>query len=400
MTTDFRRLADLEVQGRRVLVRADLNVPLKSGQVGDDSRIRASLPTLRVLLERGAAVLLLSHLGRPYGSEERFRMKPVAEKLQELLGDSVPVRYESADSPAAPEQQEFARGAEPGTVTLLENTRFDSRETENDPEFARILASYGDLFVNDAFGAAHRAHASTVGIARLLPSAAGLLLEAELRALEQLTVDPRRPFHVVIGGAKVSDKLPVLKRLVDLVDELHIGGAMACTFLAARGGRLGRSLVEEDQFETALSLLELAERRNVRVHLPADFICAAAPEAGSRVSLHPASAVPDDLMALDIGPATAGTFNRSLERARTIFWNGPMGVFEIREFSIGTMAVAQSVAANPGFTVIGGGDSVAAINQAGLADSISHVSTGGGASLEFLEGKELPGVAALTGSQA
>lgn len=394
MTAEFRRLSDLAVDGKRVLVRVDFNVPLSDGRVQDDSRIRAALPTIRRLLDGGATVLLLSHLGRPDGSPaDRYRLAPVAQRLQELLGQEV--RYLAAAGPAAAEQQQFAAAAAPGSVTVIENTRFDPRETANDPEFARTLAGYGDVFVNDAFGAAHRAHASTVGVAELLPAAAGLLLEAELSALQQLLDSPRRPFHVVIGGAKVSDKITVLEQLLGLVDEIHIGGAMACTFIAAQGGRLGRSLIEEDHFGTALELLEAAARRNVRVHLPTDFACAAALEAGARVTLHPADRVPADLMALDIGPQTASSYARSLERARTIFWNGPLGVFELPEFRAGTMAVARAVAASDGFTVIGGGDSVAAINQAGLADSVSHVSTGGGASLEFLEGKTLPGVAAL-----
>lgn len=397
MAVSYRTLHDLDVQGKRVLLRVDFNVPLSAGQVTDDSRIRAALATITTLLDGGATVLLLSHLGRPKGqAEDRYRLAPVARRLQELLNREV--RYEEASGPASTGQQEFAADAAAGSVTLLENTRFDPGETDNDSGFARILASYADVFVNDAFGAAHRAHASTVGVAELLPSAAGLLLEAELRALQQLIDAPRRRFHVVIGGAKVSDKITVLERLLSLVDEIHIGGAMACTFLAAQGGKLGRSLVEEDHFGTATDLLAAAARHNVRVHLPTDFACASAVESGARVSIHPASRVPADLMALDIGPETAGDYARSLARARTIFWNGPMGVFELPEFSSGTLAVARAVAASDGFTVVGGGDSVAAINQAGLADRVSHVSTGGGASLEFLEGKTLPGVAALASS--
>ncbi len=395
MAHAYRRMADLDLTDRRALVRVDFNTPISDGQVSDDSRIRASLPTIRSLLERGATVLLLSHLGRPRGvAEDRYRLEPVAIRLQELLGREI--RYQKASGPASVEQQEFAAAAPAGSVTLLENTRFDPRETANDTELARTLASYAELFINDAFGTAHRAHASTVGVAELLPSAAGPLMEAELSALAQLTDAPKRPFHVVIGGAKVSDKITVLQRLVSLVDEIHIGGAMACTFVAAQGGRLGRSLVEEDHFTTALDLLADAERHNVRIHLPVDFACATAPERDARVALHPARKVPDDLMALDIGPETAVAYAHSLERARTIFWNGPMGVFELPQFAGGTLAVASAVAASSAFTVIGGGDSVAAINQAGLAESVSHVSTGGGASLEFLEGKELPGVAALS----
>ncbi len=393
MAAGFKTLRDLDFAGRRVLVRVDFNTPLKDGAVSDDSRIRAALPTIRTLLEQNATLFLISHLGRPKGAEERLRMEPVASKLQELLGREV--RYQPADGPATPDQQSFVAAAPAGSVTMLENSRFDPRETDNDPELVRALAGYADVFVNDAFGAAHRAHASTVGVAELLPSAAGLLLEAELTALGRLVDDAEEPFHVVIGGAKVSDKIGVLERLLELVDVIHIGGAMACTFLAATGGRLGRSLVEEDHFQTARSLLEAAEARGVTINLPVDFVCAEAISAEAPASVHPSAEVPDDLMALDIGPDTAAEYARALNAARTIFWNGPMGVFEVPAFSAGTLKVAEAVAASSGFTVVGGGDSVAAINKAGLADSVSHVSTGGGASLEFLEGRVLPGVAAL-----
>ncbi len=393
MAAGFRRLADLNVSGRRVLVRVDFNVPLRDGTVTDDSRIRAALPTLRRLLDGGASLFLLSHLGRPKGPDPAARLGPVAARLAELLGQEV--RYQAADGPATPEQQAFVAQAEPGSVTMLENTRFDPRETANDPELARTLAGFADLFVNDAFGAAHRAHASTVGVAELLPAAAGLLLEAELTALSRLVDEAEKPFHVLIGGAKVSDKIGVLERLLELVDVIHIGGAMACTFIAARGGQLGRSLVEPDHFHTALALLDAAAERGVQVNLPVDFVCATEISAGADRSVHPADAVPAELMALDIGPETAAAYAAGLSGARTIFWNGPMGVFEVNGFESGTMAVAAAVAASTGFTVVGGGDSVAALNRAGLAEQVSHVSTGGGASLEFLEGRPLPGVAAL-----
>lgn len=393
MAAGFSTLRDLDVAGRRVLVRVDFNTPLKDGAISDDSRIRASLPTIRALLDRNATLFLVSHLGRPQGAEQRFGMGPVAARLQELLGHEV--RYEPADGPASAEQQAFVAAAPAGSVTLLENSRFDPRETDNDPELSRILAGYADVFVNDAFGAAHRAHATTVGVANLLPSAAGLLLDAELTALGRLVDDAEEPFHVVIGGAKVSDKIGVLERLLELVDVIHIGGAMACTFLAARGGRLGRSLVEEDHFQTARSLLEAAEERGVTINLPVDSVCADAISAEAEASVHPAAQVPDSLMALDIGPETAASYAGALQGARTIFWNGPMGVFEVPAFAAGTLKVAEAVAASSGFTVVGGGDSVAAINKVGLAGQVSHVSTGGGASLEFLEGRVLPGVAAL-----
>ncbi len=393
MRSDYQRSDRLAVDGKRVLVRVDFNVPLKDGVIGDDSRIRAALQTLNGLLAAGATLFLISHLGRPKGPEDRYRLEPVAGRLAELLGRDV--RYLATDGPASEEQQEFVASAPPGSVTLLENSRFDSRETRNDPELARTLAGFADFFVNDAFGAAHRAHASTAGVAELLPSAAGLLLDAELSALERLVDNPERPFHVVIGGAKVSDKIGVLESLLKLVDAIHIGGAMACTFLAAQGGELGNSLVEEDQFKTALSLLSAAEERGVQVSLPQDFVCAAEIAAGAEATVQPATRVPAGQMALDIGPATAAAYAEALGTARTIFWNGPMGVFELEPFAAGTLKVAEAVAASSAFTVVGGGDSVAAINQAGLADRVSHVSTGGGASLEFLEGQELPGVAAL-----
>lgn len=392
--TEFLTLADLDAAGRRVLVRLDLNVPLVDGQITDDTRIRAALPGLERLHAQGATVFLLSHLGRPQGPGERFALVPVARRLGELLG--VPVRYAPGSSgPADKEQLAFAAAAEPGSITLLENTRFDSRETANDPEFAAALAGLADVFVNDAFGAAHRAHASTEGVARLLPAYAGPLLEAELAALGRLLHRAERPFHAIVGGAKVSDKAGVLKNLLELADVIFIGGAMANTFSAATGGHMGASLVEPEQFGTAREFLAAARERGVDVELPSDFVCAAEIRAGVPVQVVPAGEVPDGQLALDIGPDTVARFAARLAEARTIMWNGPMGVFEIPEFATGTMRVAEAVAASSGFTVVGGGDSVAALNAAGLAGRVSHVSTGGGASLEFLEGRTLPGVAAL-----
>lgn len=389
----YRTLADLDAAGRRVLVRLDLNVPLSEGRVADDTRIRAALPGLRQLHGAGATLFLLSHLGRPEGPEARFSLAPVAERLQELLG--LPVRFQAADGPASAEQLEFAAEAEPGSITLLENTRFDPGETANDPALARALAGLADAFVNDAFGTSHRAHASTEGVAKLLPAYAGPLLEAELAALGRLLQGAERPFHAVIGGAKVSDKAGVLESLLDLADVIFIGGAMANTFSAATGGETGESLTEPGQFETARRFLHEAEARGVKVELPSDLVCAAEMRTGVPVQTVPAGSVPDGLMALDIGPETAERYAEQLRQARTVIWNGPMGVFEIPEFAAGTLRVAEAVAASGGFTVVGGGDSVAALNRAGLADSVSHVSTGGGASLEFLEGRTLPGVAVL-----
>lgn len=394
----FRGVDELEVSGKRVLLRVDFNVPLDAaGDVVDDTRIRAALPTIRSLLERGATLVLTSHLGRPKGrQDERYRLAAVARRLAELLGR--PVRYAATPGPASAEQQAFVAAAPPGSVTLLENSRFDPREEANDPGLARVLASFADLYVNDAFGAAHRAHATTEAVARLLPSAAGRLMAAELTALSQLVEAPERPFAVVLGGAKVSDKLAVIERLLRLADIVVIGGAMAYTFVAAQGGEVGRSLVEPDMFGVAQDVMEQAAARGVRLLLPSDSVCAAAIEPGVATSVHPSGAIPADLMGLDIGPVATAEFERALADAKTVFWNGPLGVFETPPFDAGTRAVAQAIARLDAFTVVGGGDSIAALNAAQVLDRISHVSTGGGASLEFLEGRTLPGVAALEGA--
>ena len=389
----LRTLDDLNVKDRRVLVRVDFNVPLKGGDVSDDTRIRAALPTLEALLSRGATLVLMSHLGRPKGVDEAARLRPVASRLGELLGTDV--RYLACDGPAASEERRFVADAPHGSVTLLENTRFDPRETKNDPALARVLAEYGDAYVDDAFGSAHRAHASTEGVAHLLPSAAGRLLERELRSLGRLLNDPAHPFAVVLGGAKVSDKLGVITSLLRFSDRLLVGGAMAYTFVAAQGGDVGGSRVEADQLDTARDVLRKAEAQGVDVVLPVDSLCARTIEAGARTAVHPSAAIPAGWMGLDIGPEAIAAFRRALDGTRTVFWNGPLGVFETPPFDRGTRAVAQAVAELDGYTVVGGGDSVAAVNAAGLADRIDHISTGGGASLEFLEGRTLPGVAVL-----
>jgi phosphoglycerate kinase len=390
-------LEGLSVDGRRVLVRVDFNVPVRDGRVGDDTRIRAALPTLRTLLERGATLILMSHLGRPKGPDEAARMGPVAGRLAELLGTEV--RYRATDGPASREQQEFVAAAPNGSVTLLENTRFDSRETRNDPELARTLAGYADLFVNDAFGAAHRAHASTEGVARLLPSAAGRLLARELEVLGSLRGAPEKPFALVIGGAKVSDKIGVISRLLEVADKILIGGAMAYTFIKARGGQVGRSLVEEDRLALANELASSAEERGVELLLPVDSVCAAEIAAGAVTEIHPSDAIPAGMLGLDAGPEAISQYVEAIRGVRTLFWNGPLGVFEVPPFDAGTRAMAAAVAGLAGFTVVGGGDSVAALAAAGLQDEVDHLSTGGGASLEFLEGKTLPGVAALGASK-
>ncbi len=370
-------------------------MPLEDGEVGDDTRVRASLGTVEELLEKGATLFLMSHLGRPKGGpDDAYRLGPVAERMAELLGREV--RYLPTPGPGSAEQQAFVQEAPEGSVTLLENTRFDARETKNDPELARVLASYADLYVNDAFGSAHRAHASTEGVARLLPGAAGRLMLREVEALSRLVDDPERPFVVVLGGAKVSDKLGVIESLLGKADRLLVGGAMAYTFVRAQGGEVGDSLVEEEMLGTARELIEQAAAADVPLRLPEDSVCAREVEAGAERSVHPSDAVPAGLKGLDIGPAAREAFAAALRGAKTVFWNGPMGVFEVEGFEEGTLAVARAVAALEGaFTVVGGGDSVAAVNRAGVAGSIGHVSTGGGASLEFIENGDLPGLAVL-----
>jgi phosphoglycerate kinase len=393
----FPTLSDAPVDGRRVFVRVDLNVPIKGGAIRDDTRIRATLPTLNDLLGRGCTLVLASHLGRPKGppaaGDDTARLGPVAARLGELLGREV--RYLATDGPGTPEQQAFVADAPAGSVTLLENTRFDPRETKNDPELARVFASYADAYVNDAFGSAHRAHASTEGVARLLPSAAGHLMERELRVLGTLVESPERPFVVVLGGAKVSDKIGVIERLLDTADALIVGGAMAYTFVKAQGGEVGDSLVEDDRLDLARDLLAKAAARKVPLVLPTDSVCAADILAGVETSVHPSNAIPAGLKGLDAGPQAVADFRDALAGAATILWNGPLGVFEVPPFDAGTVAIAEAVAASGSMSVVGGGDSVAAITKAGLADRIEHVSTGGGASLEFLEGRTLPGVAVL-----
>jgi phosphoglycerate kinase len=373
-----RTLAELPVEGRRVLVRADLNVPLHEGAVADDARIRASLATIRELLDRGAStVVVCSHLGRPEGRVvPELSLRPVALRLSELLGEDV-------DFP------------EPGDarVVLLENLRFDAREEENDPALAAELAARADAYVNDAFGTAHRAHASTVGVARLLPSAPGLLMTAELEAFASLLDAPEHPLVVVIGGAKVTDKIAVIDRFRELADSILIGGAMAFTFLAARGLDVGESM-HEDATGQALARRAM-EGGHGDIVLPVDIVVGDRFAADAQTRVVPADAIPEGWMGLDIGPRTASDYATRLAHARTIFWNGPMGVFEMAPFAAGTLAVANATAESPAVSVVGGGDSLAAVNQAGVADRITHVSTGGGAALELIEGRTLPGVAAL-----
>ncbi len=388
----FRKktVRDISVAGRTVLVRVDFNVPIQDGHVTDDTRIRATLPTLNYLLEHGAALVLASHLGRPKGRPDpAFSLRPVVEPLTALLGREVAF----ATDPAGPDAQAKAAALRPGQVLLLENTRFDPGETRNDPDFAQRLAGLAHIFVNDAFGTAHRMHASTVGVARYLPAVAGFLLAKEVDTITRLLEAPARPLVTLLGGAKISDKIKVLHNLLPRADRLLIGGGMANTFLAAQGYRMAKSLVEVQARETAIALLETYGDKIV---LPEDLIVAdrlAADARTQRVTV--AEGVPDGWMALDIGPATVERFAPHLRTAGSIIWNGPMGVFELPPFAQGTFAVARLVAESPGFSLVGGGDSVAALHQSGLADRIDHISTGGGATLKLLAGEPLPAVEVL-----
>lgn len=390
----LRTLDTLDVKNKRVLVRADFNVPLKDGTITDDSRIQATLPTLKKLLGDGATLILMSHLGRPKAPEDKSRLGPVAARLSELLGKEV--RYIPTDGPASDEQAKFVADAETGSVTLLENTRFDSRETKNDPALAKKLAEYADIYVNDAFGAAHRAHSSTEGVAKLLPSAAGLLLARENEVLSELLEHPQKPFAMIVGGAKVSDKIGVIEAMLDVADDILIGGAMAYTFFKAGGGQVGGSLVEDDKLELALDLLEKAQTKGVTLHLPQDSVCAQKIEANAETEIYPSDEIPDGWLGLDAGPEAVKSYQKVLKDAKTVLWNGPLGVFETPPFDTGTRAIAETLAGLDAYTAVGGGDSVAAVNAVGVAEQFDHISTGGGASLEFLEGKTLPGIAALS----
>jgi phosphoglycerate kinase len=390
----IRKVGDVEVEGQRVLVRVDLNVPLADGKVADDTRIRAVLPTIEHLLARGGRVVLASHLGRPRGRPvPELSLEPVAARLAELLAIGEVALTDSCVGDGA---RRVVLDLRDGQVAVLENLRFHAGETANDDKFARELAALADVFVNDAFGAAHRAHASTVGVAALVrEKAGGLLLEREIAALSKLLGEVTRPYVAVLGGAKVSDKIGIIESLLSRVDTLVIGGAMANTFLAAAGGRLGASRVEQDKLPLARSIVGKAEKLGVRLLLPTDALVAASPDADV-VESAPAREVPDGAMALDIGPQSVARFKEAVGRAGTVFWNGPMGLFERPLFAEGTNSVARAIAGSAAFSVVGGGDSVAAVRKAGLERGFDHVSTGGGASLEFLQGKTLPGIAALT----
>jgi phosphoglycerate kinase len=375
-----RSLDDLDVDGKRVLVRVDFNVPLDGERITDDTRIRAALPTIEALRERGARLLLVAHLGRPKDREPEFSLAPAAKRLGELLKTDVPL---AADLDHVPD----------GEVVMLENSRYEPGETKNDPELAQRLADLADAYVNDAFGAAHRAHASTEGVAHLLPSAAGLLLQREVETLTGILEDPARPLVAIVGGAKVTDKIGVLEAFLDRADAILIGGAMAFPFLSVQGHSIGDSLCADEDLEPARELLERGEDK---LRLPVDLALGRAFDADTERRELDGVDVPDGWMGLDVGPRTAEAYGEEIAGAGTVFWNGPMGAFELEPFAAGTRAVAEAVAAAPGITVVGGGDSAAALAQFGLADRVTHLSTGGGASLELIEGKTLPGVEVLS----
>ena len=384
-----KTIRDMALKNKRALVRVDFNVPLDDkGQVTDDTRIVASLPTIQYLVEQSAKVILCSHLGRPKGKDQKFSLRPVAARLQHLLGKPVTFVSDCIGQPV----ERVVEGMNAGDVVLLENVRFYPEEEKNDPEFAKKLAAFGDVYVNDAFGSAHRAHASTEGVARILPGVAGFLMEKELNYLGAALANPIHPFVAILGGAKVSDKIKVIENLLPKVDWLLIGGGMANTFLAARGFNIGKSLVEADKLEMAKALMD---KGGAKIVLPVDAIIADKFDANAQNQVVAADAVPGDWLILDIGPKTVDAFAKIIAGAKTVVWNGPMGVFEMPKFAQGTFAVAKSLAQSGATTIIGGGDSASAVEHAGLADKMTHISTGGGASLEFLEGRVLPGVAAL-----
>ncbi|MEK6206740.1 MAG: phosphoglycerate kinase [Chloroflexota bacterium] len=393
MTFDKRTVRDADVRGKRVLLRVDFNVPLENGEIADDTRIRAAGPTLEALLKGGAALGLVSHLGRPKGRDPKLSLAPVAKRLAELI--KKPVRL--LEDSIGPEVEKTVRAMKPGDVVMLENVRFHPEEEKNDPAFAKQLAAGFDIYVNDAFGTAHRAHASTEGVAHLLPAYAGLLLEKELVALGRILDQPEHPFVAIIGGAKVSTKMDVLRSLVPRVDTLAIGGGMANTFLLASGRPIGRSLAEPEKETEARLITDEVEGNGKELLLPVDVVAApsADAEGAAGAATYDVDEVPSHLAIVDVGPRTIERYARAIRGAKTIFWNGPVGVFEVPAFATGTRRIAELMAESGATTVVGGGESVQAVEEAGLADKMTHVSTGGGASLELIEGKVLPGVAAI-----
>ena len=392
-----KTVKDLDVKGKKVLVRVDFNVPLSkenNEEIADDTRIKAALPTIDYLLENDAKVILMSHLGRPKGeAKPEFALKPVADCLENHYKD----KFHFFPSPEVVDDKvkEEVANLKDGEVCLIENTRYVAGETKNDPEFAKKLASLADLYVNDAFGTSHRAHASNVGVASILPSAVGFLIEKEIDVMGKALEAPEHPFVSILGGAKVSDKIGVIENLITKVDTILIGGGMAYTFLKAQGKEIGKSLLEEDKMDLSLELIKKAEENNVEILLPVDVVIADEIKSGVETEVVDIDSIPEDKEALDIGPKTAELFASKIKNAKTVVWNGPMGVFEVKEFANGTNKVAEALAESDAITIVGGGDSALAIELAGLKDKITHVSTGGGASLEFLEGKDLPGISSI-----
>lgn len=389
-----KTVRDIEVRGKKALVRCDFNVPMQDGAITDDIRIRAALPTIHYLLDHGAKVILMSHMGRPKGEAKmEFTLKPVADRLSELIGKKV--HFNSVPEVVNQSIADEAAALKEGEVMLLENVRFRKEETKNEPGFAKELASLGDLFVNDAFGTAHRAHCSTAGVADHLPAVSGFLIEKEVKFLGDTMENPQRPFVAIMGGAKVGDKIPVIENLLKKVDTLVIGGGMSYTFFKAMGLEIGTSILDEESLELAGSLLKQAEEKGVKILLPVDVVCAREFDNNSEKTTCSREAIPADQMGMDIGPDSIKLINEEVQNAKTVVWNGPMGVFEMPNFAEGTKKVAEGLANSSAATIIGGGDSAAAVEQFGYADKMTHISTGGGASLEFLEGKVLPGIAIL-----
>jgi len=392
---DKKSIKDIDVKGKRVFCRVDFNVPMSEGKVTDDTRIKAALPTIQYLSDQGAIVILASHLGRPKGEvKEDLRLTPVATRLSELLNKKV----EKADEAFGENVKEQISNLQEGDIILLENVRFYPGEEKNDPELAKAFAELADVYVNDAFGAAHRAHSSTEGIAKFLPSAAGFLMDKELEVLGKALSNPERPFTAIIGGAKVKDKIGVIDNLLEKVDNLIIGGGLAYTFIKAQGHEVGKSLLEEDKLDLANTFIAKAKEKGVNFYMPVDVVIADDFSVDANTKIVSIEEIPSDWEALDIGPKTRETYKKVIQESKLVIWNGPMGVFELEPFANGTKAIAEALAeAKDTYSVIGGGDSAAAVEQFGLADQMSHISTGGGASLEFMEGKVLPGVAALDG---
>lgn len=389
-----KTVKDIDVSGKRVLVRCDFNVPMKDGVITDDIRITSALPTIKYLIENDAKVILMSHMGRPKGEPKpEFSLKPVADRLAQLLG--MDVVFAASDVVVDDSVRAKADELKPGQVMLLENVRYRKEETKNEEPFTGELASLGDIFVNDAFGTAHRAHCSTAGLAKYMPSVSGFLIEKEVKFLGDALEDPQRPFLAIMGGAKVGDKIPVIENLLKKVDSLIIGGGMSYTFFKAMGYEIGKSILDEESIDLAKELMKKAEDAGVKLLLPVDTVCAKEFDNDSESGVFDRDSIPSDMMGMDIGPKTVELYKTAIAEAKTVVWNGPAGVFEMPNFAAGTKAIAEALASSGAVTIIGGGDSAAAVEQFGLADKMTHISTGGGASLEFLEGKDLPGISCL-----